>query len=273
MSEHHILNLGGGVQSTTLYLLACHGAEDVPIEYAVFADTQDEPQAVYDHLAWLESLDGPPIVRVTIGKLSDDLKNGRNSTGERFASIPAFTLRPDGTEGQTRRQCSREYKVDPINQWIRRELLGLKPRQRKPKNVKVYQYFGFSFDEQGRAENTAKNVPYAKFPLIDRLWRRGDCARWLASQDIPHEVPRSACVYCPYHSNAEWRRVQSVKADWELAVDVDRSLRVDGNIVNRNLDQQLFVHRSCRPLDEVDFGTDQPSLFDGDGCDDGGCFL
>lgn len=197
MTEHHILNLGAGVQSTTLYLMACLGEKDVPIELAIFADTGDEPQAVYEHLEWLEKIEnGIPIVRVTAGNLGDNLQVGENSTGQRFASIPAFTLRPDGTAGRTRRQCSREYKVDPINQYIRREILGLKPRQRKPKGVRIVQYFGFSFDEQSRAERMLDQCPAAKFPLIDRIMRRADCLRWAADNwDIPHELPRSACVY------------------------------------------------------------------------------
>ena len=36
--------------------------------------------------------------------------------------------------------------------------------------------------------------------------------------------------------------------DWELAVKVDEALRVKGNILNRNMDAEMFVHRSCQPL-------------------------
>ena len=47
-----VLSLGGGVQSTTLALLAFRGELPLP-EAAVFADTGWEPPAVYDNLAWL----------------------------------------------------------------------------------------------------------------------------------------------------------------------------------------------------------------------------
>ena len=153
MREYHILNLGAGVQSTTLYLMACRdqlsvlpmtqGADgvwryraDLPtrrvaFDLAIFADTQDEPVAVYEHLAWLESLNGPPIMRVSAGRLGDDLVNGKNTTGGRFTAIPAFTSSDGGmTVGRTRRQCSKEYKTEPIERAIRREVLGLKPKQR-----------------------------------------------------------------------------------------------------------------------------------------------
>lgn len=57
MNEFHILNLGAGVQSTTLYLMSMHG--QLPrFDIAIFADTGEEPQAVYTHLDWLKQLGG-----------------------------------------------------------------------------------------------------------------------------------------------------------------------------------------------------------------------
>lgn len=55
------------------------------IDCAIFADTQDEPTPVYQHLEWLKSLNGPRIIVATAGKLSEDLRHGRNTTGGRFA--------------------------------------------------------------------------------------------------------------------------------------------------------------------------------------------
>jgi hypothetical protein len=60
-------------------------------------------------------------------------------------------------------------------------------------------------------------------------------------------------VYCPYHSDKEWLAIKAVPEDWELALKVDRSLRIDGAIVNRNMDSQMFAHRTCVPLDQVQF--------------------
>ena len=55
-----IISLGAGVQSTAMALLA-HHKEIKPPDYAVFADTGWEPQAVYDHLDWLESYLNFPV--------------------------------------------------------------------------------------------------------------------------------------------------------------------------------------------------------------------
>src|SRR5437016_5540953 len=91
-SVHRILNLGAGVQSTTVYLMYLRGEIHPAIEAAVFADTGEEPASIYAHLEWLKSLGGPPIVvRSTGSRLGEDLKHGQNATGQRFASIPAFT--------------------------------------------------------------------------------------------------------------------------------------------------------------------------------------
>ena len=133
---YHILNLGAGVQSTALYLMFLGGEFDERIDHAVFADTQEEPDSVYEHLEWLKTLGGPPILTDTAGKLGDDLIHGMNSTGQRFASITAFTsLVPGKTGGMLRRQCTAEYKINVAERIIRRQIVGLEYRQRVPKGV------------------------------------------------------------------------------------------------------------------------------------------
>jgi len=266
MSQFHVLNLGAGVQSTTLYLLMREGFFELPggPACAIFADTQEEPDAVYRHLDWLEALKPayPFILRRTKGKLGDDLVNGVNSTGQRFASIPAYTS-PEGVHpaaGQTRRQCSREYKTEVIWRTIRTEVLGLKPRQRWPRNA-VTQYFGISRDEASRAVRIQERVRKerhgtARFPLLEMGWTRADCLRYLADK-VPHQVPRSACVFCPYHSDQEWKRLKQDANAWARILEVDRQLRQPGVIVNRGLKQKLYLHRSARSMEEVDLNENQ----------------
>jgi hypothetical protein len=250
MREFHILSLGAGVQSTTVYLLAMDG--EIHLDAAVFADTGDEPAAVYAHLKWLQALGGPQIHVAPRGRLSDDLLRGENSTRQRFAAVPFFTKFKDGEVGMTRRQCSKEYKVEVVGRCIRRQILRLKPRARIPKDVKIIQYFGISLDEARRTAGIRKRVTKPCFPLIDHSWTRADCQAYLKDR-VPHETPRSACVYCPFHSDAEWMNVRKSPADWALAVKVDAGLRKPGAIVNRNMDAEMFAHRSCVPLDQVQF--------------------
>jgi hypothetical protein len=195
----------------------------------------------------------------SIGKLGEDLKHGRNSTGQRFASIPAYTTDEAGSpKGMIRRQCTKEYKLDVIEQTIRHEIVGLKPRQWFPRDeIHVQQYLGISFDEAGRAARVRlrfAEIPWATplFPLIERQITRSMCQQRLKTFGVPHEVPRSACVFCPYRSNEEWRWLRdNDPAGFQRAIEIDVALRTPGNVVNRNLDQKLYVHRSCRPLAEA----------------------
>ena len=265
---HRILNLGAGVQSTTVYLMYVRGEIQPGIECAVFADTGEEPASVYAHLEWLKSLGGPPIIVRSIGRLGDDVARGRNSTGGRFASIPAFTAAIEGSKaGMVRRQCTKEYKIEVIERCLRRELLGLQKGQRVPKGTRVVQIYGISLDEAGRSirirerlEDRAWLTP--EFPLIDRSMTRGDCLVWLGNFGVPHEVQKSACVFCPFKSNAEWRRLRDTDpAGWARAVEVDAALRVEGAVANRKLDQKLYVHRSCVPLDKAHLGDADPRQY------------
>ena len=260
-SEYHILNLGAGVQSTRLYLMFLRGEITPQIHCAIIADVQEEPQAVYRHLEWLKSLKGPEILVRTAGKLGDDLISGRRPQGAgkaRFASIPAFTTNGNGV-GRTKRQCSKEYKTEVIERTIRRDVLGLKPRQRIPKGVVIHQYFGISLDEGGRArriqERMAKTAKWAAphFPLIERFITRADCLTWLADK-LPHPCPRSACVFCPYHSDAEWLRLKEEEPEsFQRAVQIDEALRDGVSVMQRDMTQTMYLHRSCKPLAEVAF--------------------
>lgn len=252
-----VLSLGAGVQSTTIYLLAMEGR--VQIDAAVFADTGEEPSPVYAHLEWLKSLGGPKIVTGGVPtRLGDSLRLGLNSRGGRSVSIPAYTKAVGGkTEGHLRRQCTKEYKTDVVGRTIRRVILGLAPgRGAKPNSV--VQLIGMSLEE-GRRQRAVwdrfakKRWTRVEFPLVDLQMTRNACIAYLRTR-VPHEVPRSACTFCPYRSNSEWRWLQEHDpAGWNRAVEIDAALRVEGNVCNRGLNQPMFIHRTCKPLTEVDF--------------------
>lgn len=312
----HILNLGAGVQSTELYLLSMRG-EIQRFDFAIFADTQDEPggeerrrmkpdppESVYAHLDWLatqaEYLDsksplvpssrhngkGCPILVRTRGQISADLLRGENSTGQRLASIPAFTAEAEGgKEGMLRRQCTNEYKIEVIERTIRRELLNLRPRQHTPKDVMIHQYIGISWDERSRAFDIEHKVFSHKpknwvcgFPLltmngeISAGWTREDCERDL-KKHVPHKVFGSACTFCPYQDDETWQRRMEPGPTRDNLIQIDTGIRTPGTILNRGLNQQLYLHRSCRPLTAIDFSEqDDRQLSFAMECE-GGCGL
>jgi len=286
MTSLHALNLGAGVQSTTLELMFRQGlivydGQPVKLTAAAFADTVREPGYVYQHLSWLmlDTTDHP-ILTVSKSDIGADLMRGENSTHQRFATIPAFTAKVEGhKDGIVRRQCTSEYKIKVLEKLWRR-IVGATPGRPVLKSRKLYLYYGISLDEKGRAASiweayhigrprknkdgslslkrngepcaARKSTFEPRFPLIDMGMTRTDCIAWLKTQNIPHEVRRSACVFCPFHSDAEWLELQRQDLEgWQYAVALDRRLREPGAIVNRKLDQKLYLHSSCVPLDLV----------------------
>lgn len=273
-----VLSLGAGVQSTTLALMAAHGEIGPMPDCAIFADTGWEPRAVYEHLDWLRSGNVLPfpVHIVSAGNIRDDLVAG--ARGERWASIPAFTrtVTPAGTElpvydedehgdpaivgtrivaterigvGMIRRQCTSSYKVVPIRRKVR-ELLGIAGR-RSPKTPVAETWLGISLDEAIRMKPSFEDWQVNRWPLIEKRMSRQDCLRWLERHGYPLP-PKSACIGCPFHSDAAWRRIRDTDPEaWADAVDLDRTIRTGF----RGLRGDVFLHRSAVPLDEADLST------------------
>lgn len=60
-----------------------------------------------------------------------------------------------GLNGILPRACTSEYKIEPIEQCIKREILGLQPKQKisTKDGIVVNQWFGISNDELRRAKH------------------------------------------------------------------------------------------------------------------------
>lgn len=264
-----VLNLGAGVQSSTVLLMACRGELPRP-DLAIFADTQWEPAAVYDWLEWLEGeakKAGIPVERVTAGDLRQDVLNvlGTGKTGS-VGQPPLYVrgrLGAGKKEGRLWRKCSRDYKIDPIRKRVR-ELLGAGPGERVQSGTYAEQWFGISLDEVQRMRRPRDPWAINWYPLVETGKRRSDCLVWMESHGYP-EPPRSACIGCPFHNDYEWRRLRDESPEeWQNAVEFDRAIRsgIPG------VKGEAFLHRRTVPLDEVDLTTaedhGQLGLWDGE---------
>jgi hypothetical protein len=240
------LSFGAGVQSTALLIMSNLGLKGCPrADVAIFADTQCEPQWVYDHLATMEKWSTIPVLRVSIGNLGRRFAAWLRGKSRRASSLPLWTVGADGRAAPLRRSCTRDYKVKPIERKVR-ELLGYQPRQQV--KVRVGCMLGISTDEMHRIRASHVWWSVNLYPLIDAGMSRADCAELIRAQNLA--VPRrSACVFCPYHSDEYWRDLKvHFPQEWRRATAFDRRIRDMHRVGIRS---SAFLRRTCLPLATV----------------------
>ena len=245
-----VISLGAGVQSSAMLLMSDRGLIE-RADYAVFSDTQAEPKEVYEWLEFLKSKVSIPIHVTTKGSLEEDMFNGKH-----FASVPFFSLMPDGKVGMLRRQCTYEYKIVPMHQFVRREM-GCKKGERIKKYGRVLMLIGISRDEPLRAKCSREKWIDHKHPLLDMGMRREGCIEYV-EKEIGRTPPRSACMFCPYHNDNEWRRLKETdRESFMRAVEYEKRLQK-----LKRWKGKPFLHRSCVDLATVDFSnTNQLNMF------------
>ena len=261
MSDLVILSLGAGVQSSVLALMACRGELHPKPDHIMFADTGDEPAAVYEHLEWLKlelEKSGLKITTVSGGSIREDIQNILYDTSDKAGRIgqpPFYTLNGsihNATQGKLLRKCTTEYKIAPMTKKIR-ELVGLKKGMHFPKDVRIIKLLGISLDEVIRMKPSPFKWEEILYPLIDLGMTRWDCFRWLKQHEYP-TPPRSACMICPFHSNDHWREMKrSRREEFDSVCDFDDELRV-GKVPK--VTGKVYLHRYCVPLREIDFDND-----------------
>ena len=242
-----ILSLGAGVQSTVLALMVARG-ELEHVDYAIFADTQWEPKAVYKHLDWLENeiYNNPypfPICKVSAGNIKRDLLRGVNSTGHKFITVPLFN-RVNNKIQMGRRQCTREYKLAPLYREARR-LAGYKPRQRIPRGY-IKMLIGITTDEIIRMKDARVQYIENCYPLIDINLSRTHCLEWFKKHYPNRPLVKSACIGCPFRTNSEWLWLQTTSPkEWKSVVRIDKKVRH----IKKGTEQ--YLHSSALPLTQA----------------------
>ena len=242
-----VISLGAGVQSSTMALMAAEGELPKP-DCAIFADTGNEPKAVYTYLDFLKKILPYPIYKVSKGNIIDDMI-GSIDNGTRFPTAPFFTQAEiTGKKGMLRRQCTADYKIIPIKKKIR-ELCNVGYKKHFPKDKYVEQWIGISTDEIGRMKPARDKYILNRHPLIEMNMSRQDCINYLNKKKIP--LPeKSACIICPFHNDAYWHFMKTERPiEFNEAVDFDKKVRTG----SRKIRDKLYLHRSCKPLDEIEF--------------------
>ena len=266
------ISFGAGVQSTALLVCSNLGLYDVPrADVAIFSDTGDEPSWVYECLERMKAWSEIPVEVVSAGCISEDTVARHKGQRTRFAAIPGWTPGDDGRASPLRRQCTREYKIDPIEKRVR-AWLGFAKGQRIAGRATATAMIGISLDEVTRMKPSRTPWTENSYPLVDAGLRREDCSRIVVEAGLP-KPRKSSCVFCPYHSDSFWRGLRGDHPnEFEKAATFDEAIRDMSKSGGRG---KVYLHRSLIPLRDIDF--DQQGRIDFGDLEDeeceGGCFL
>jgi hypothetical protein len=238
---------GGGTQSVAIAALIVKGRLPKP-DFAAIADTGREKSYTW----WYHDSVVVPALRaigLTLHRVAKEKYATVDLVRGTDVLIPAFTDE-SGSIGKLSNFCSNEWKRRVIDRWLRDKGVGAHVR-----------WIGFSKEEQSRIVRLRTSEGKAvRFPLFDDIpMGRTECLELVANMGWP-EPPRSACWMCPNQSDLEW--MQNTAEDQSKAEDVDRQIR--------QLDPNVFLHRSMSPLSEVTF---RPKSIRRASCDSGQCFV
>jgi len=163
-----------------------------------------------------------------------------------FVVMPVFARTFTGRRGQLRRQCTGDYKLEPIYRWLR-PFIGRPPGIRGTKPPFVEMWIGISAEERAtRCKPSVHAWVDNRWPLRELGMTRRDCAKW--AWDAYRTVfPKSACLACPFHDDQFWAWLRAYhQGAWAEAVAFDREIRRLPMVQGK-----CYLHCSCLPLDEV----------------------
>ena len=255
----HIISLGAGVQSSTMALMAALG-EITPMPIAaIFADTGNEPESVYKWLDWLIAELPFPVNKVwkqrkgkRLSLETASLEMRETKDGRLFSqtNIPFFTKNNEnGEHGMIpHRSCTSDFKLGPLQK--AQKILG--EVKRGQKHVSVISWQGISTDEASRMRDSREPWAQNRYPLIEKRMTRKDCLTWMDLHHYPRP-PRSACVFCPFHSDTEWRRLKTEEPEeFAKAVQFERAIQ-ETKAKSSNFRTTPYLHSLRQPLDTIDF--------------------
>ena len=276
-STLHVTSCGMGTQSST-YLLMCEVEGFRPIDYAVFADTGDEPchggsvgGGVYGWADWLEGqITKFPIYRVRkLISLGDSLiQMAKAKQDQSYAyvkgsgpTIPFFGEDEFGNDIKLKQTCTADWKASVLDSFNKNKMKELGAD-------KVIVYKGITTDEAHRmkpAPEKERSWLEFKYPFVENGISRDDCLAWMDKHKFPRP-PKSACVFCP-HINPK-RLSQVHPKDLAKAAEIER-------IINKGLKgadgTNFYITKFKKPITEVAaMFNAQGDIFDDFGEDCGG---
>lgn len=256
-----ILSLGGGQQSTALALMSCANLlrpeknkfSLVPIYDAIiFCDLGGEREWVYKQVNYVKEICetvGIPLFILEDKNLKEDYMS--NYGTRRVSTIPFWSIDSNGKKGKMRRQCTIDYKINQIHNFVRWNLLGYKKGQRtKAEDIVAHEmHIGFSYEEKGRSFPSKNKLFINKYPMIEMHLTRKDNYAYVKEQ-WGMKTKGSACLFCPFHSNYFFHECQmNCPKDFQTILNFDDLL--ENGIPNKRIgvpDSKVFISRSRKRI-------------------------
>lgn len=268
-----IISYGGGVQSTSLLVLAAEGRIDFPT--FVFASVGDDSEHP-DTLRYVRTMAVPYAQAHGIELVQLD-RTRRDGTVETLygrltrpgsRSLPIPVRMSNGKPG--RRSCTSDFKIRPIGKWLKAHGASAS----NPATVGI----GISLDEVWRV-NRRRAEPYEQpvYPLLeqDPPLRRADCETIIRGAGLP--VPgKSACFFCPMKRPSAFAEMRRDRPElFGKAAELEELLNQRRAALGRD---PVWLTRFNRPITQAVPAAQEPlaGLDDdphsGGGCDNGVCF-
>jgi len=273
-----ILSCGAGMQSTALALMSCankliaeNRAGEFDIEYTdqvpiydvvLFCDLGLEPSWVYGQVNFIKQAcewAGIPFY-VLKSTLYEDYMNDFGK--KRVVSIPFWSVDQDGKKGKMMRNCTLDYKITLMQNFVRWNLMGYAKGQRtKPEDIKAHEmHLGFSKEEERRCKENPHKMFVNKFPLCEMNLVRADNYAYI--KDIwGLDTKASACCFCPFHTNYFFRYIKkNDQEEYKKTIEFDQML--EDQQPNTKITSKLYISKSRKRIKDL---TPEE-------CDDKECF-
>lgn len=264
------VSYGGGVQSTSLLVLAATGVLDTKLFlFANVGPDSEHPET----LRYLETVAKPYAAAHGIELVELHRIPQRGIAAGQIETLWARLTRPGArsipipvrmTNGAPeRRSCTGDFKIRVVG----RELRRWAATADNPATVAL----GISVDEIERAKpGIDPRAPDQRrtYPLLDLGLRCTDCQRIINDAGLP--VPgRSACWFCPLHSKKEWQSLRRDHPDlFDRACWLETHLQQQRQELGKD---DVWLTRHARPLAQVIEDPPTPGHPEDPDCDSGWC--
>ena len=249
---------GGGTQSCAIAVLIIQGKLPKP-DISVIADTGRECAETW---RYLDSVLTPELAKVGIAieRISAERFSycGTNLFNARGSSLMPMYSTEGGRKSKLPGYCSKYWKGDVCQRYLS-EVHSLTESE-------IVKWLGYGKEEQTRWTRCMSGKDYTEgrifLPLVTAVsLNRAECQALVKSMGWPVPAPRSRCWMCPNQRDEEWAALSAEELN--RAVEVEREIQLK--------DPDVWLHRSCIPLDQVDFS--QPEDLFSRPCDSGMCFV